>query len=77
MQDDFLTPEGDIENSVEPFADKWKTKDTCDFTSEANPPVHPCQDNLEKKEKAEKYCTKLIGEIFEGNLHKLLISPLI
>ncbi|CAD7081728.1 unnamed protein product [Hermetia illucens] len=66
MQDDFLTPEGDIENSVEPFADKWKTKDTCDFTSEANPPVHPCQDNLEKKEKAEKYCTKLIGEIFEG-----------
>lgn len=31
QQNDFLTPEGDIESSVASFANKWRTKEMCDF----------------------------------------------
>uniref|UniRef100_A0A1B0D0P6 Uncharacterized protein n=1 Tax=Phlebotomus papatasi TaxID=29031 RepID=A0A1B0D0P6_PHLPP len=54
QQDDFLTPEGDIESVVEPFADKWRTKETCPYITDTVPVPHPCQVNLENKSKAEK-----------------------
>lgn len=64
--DDFLTPEGDVETSVEAFADKWRTKDTCDLVNDVSKEgVHPCTANPEAKEKAEKYCNHLLDEVFE------------
>nr|XP_014086275.2 hemocytin [Bactrocera oleae] len=64
-QDDFLTPEGDIETAVEPFADKWRTKDTCDSPTETVPGPHPCSANPEKRENAEKHCNWIMDEIFQ------------
>lgn len=64
-QDDFLTPEGDIESSVASFADKWRTKETCEFVSNGADIPHPCQLNIENKEKAKATCQKLRGKIFD------------
>lgn len=65
LQDDFLTPEGDIESSVTSFANKWRTKETCEYVDDNVNVPHPCQLNMEKKEKAVKACAKLKGKIFE------------
>lgn len=65
QQDDFLTPEGDIESVVEPFADKWRTKESCPYITDTVPVPHPCQVNLENKSKAEKMCSKLKAKIFD------------
>lgn len=63
-QDDFLTPEGDIESVPEPFADKWKTMEVCSVpTSSAI--IHPCQKNPLMKGKAEEICAKLKSRTFE------------
>ncbi|XP_037934058.1 hemocytin isoform X2 [Teleopsis dalmanni] len=64
-QDDFLTPEGDIETAVEPFADKWRTKDTCDFLTDTTTGPHPCTVNAEKRAEAEKYCAWITEDIFQ------------
>lgn len=65
QQNDFLTPEGDIESSVAAFADKWRTKESCEFVSDSANVPHPCQSNVENKERALKICAKLKGKIFE------------
>lgn len=64
-QDDFLTPEGDIESAVAPFADKWRTKETCEYVSNGADIPHPCQLNMENKEVAIKKCEKIKKTIFE------------
>lgn len=64
QKDDFLTPEGDIEQSTQAFANKWKTREACadlDLTE----PEHPCKAHVENKEAAEKYCGKLKSKLFE------------
>jgi von Willebrand factor len=66
IKDDFLTPEGDVESVAEPFADKWKTEESCPFMSD-RPVPHPCTTNLENKPQAEEICSKLKSEIFEGD----------
>ncbi|XP_055854171.1 hemocytin [Episyrphus balteatus] len=63
-QDDFLTPEGDIETAVEPFANKWRTKDTCDDQTVDEPGPHPCTANPHMREVAEKHCAWLTDDIF-------------
>lgn len=63
IQDDFLTPEGDIESSVISFANKWRTKETCQYVSDGFVP-HPCHLNIENKELAIKTCAKLKEEVF-------------
>uniref|UniRef100_A0A1I8Q8K8 Hemocytin n=1 Tax=Stomoxys calcitrans TaxID=35570 RepID=A0A1I8Q8K8_STOCA len=63
--DDFLTPEGDIETAVEPFADKWRTKDTCDFLTETGITPHPCTANPAKRAEAEKHCNWIMDDIFQ------------
>nr|XP_026489918.1 hemocytin-like [Vanessa tameamea] len=65
QKDDFLTPEGDVEQSALAFANKWKTREFCDdvITKE---PEHPCKANIENKESAEKYCSKLKSKLFES-----------
>ncbi|KAG4071830.1 hypothetical protein HA402_005991 [Bradysia odoriphaga] len=67
IQDDFLTPEGDIESSVTSFANKWKTKETCQYVSDGFVP-HPCHLNIENKEVAIKTCEVLKEEVF-GECH--------
>lgn len=65
QKNDFLTPEGDIESSVVSFANKWRTKESCDFIKDdANVP-HPCQVNMENKERALKLCANLKSKLFE------------
>ncbi|KAH8270632.1 hypothetical protein KR018_012544 [Drosophila ironensis] len=64
-QDDFLTPEGDIETAVEPFADKWRTKDICEFKAETHQGPHPCTVNPERKALAETHCEWILQDIFQ------------
>lgn len=65
LQDDFLTPEGDVESSVASFADKWRTKEQCEYVSDSVNIPHPCQLNIERKEKALEVCAKLKSKLFE------------
>lgn len=67
QKDDFLTPEGDVEQSIIPFANKWKASEKCDDTSEKDI-IHPCSTNVQNKATAEKLCGKLKSQIFEGKL---------
>lgn len=55
---------GDIETTVHSFANKWQTKDSCDFLNDKIV-QHPCQANVENKAKAEKTCSKLREKVFE------------
>lgn len=66
QQDDFLTPEGDVEPSVGAFANKWRTKDTCEYVSDSPDIPHPCQLNIENKEKALSVCAKLKSNVFDA-----------
>ncbi|KAJ8683258.1 hypothetical protein QAD02_019050 [Eretmocerus hayati] len=64
QRDDFLTPDGDIEQSVAAFANKWKTNERCaDVKKELN---HPCDQHPEKRNAAEKYCSVLKKNLFSG-----------
>ncbi|XP_026330001.1 hemocytin [Hyposmocoma kahamanoa] len=65
QKDDFLTPEGDTEQSVYAFANKWKTREFCDDISTIEP-VHPCTAYVQNKEAAEKYCSKLKSNLFKS-----------
>lgn len=67
QKDDFLTPEGDIEQSIIPFANKWKTGEKCDDSPNKETP-HPCEVNVHNKITAEKLCGKLKSQLFEGEL---------
>jgi von Willebrand factor len=66
LQDDFLTPEGDVETAIAPFADKWRTKESCPLMSDSPNTPHPCTLNLAKKEKAIEICNKLTASVFDG-----------
>ncbi|XP_039747124.1 hemocytin isoform X2 [Pararge aegeria] len=65
QKDDFLTPEGDVEQSVLAFANKWKTREFCDDVSTTEQ-EHPCKANVENKDNAEKYCSQLKSTLFES-----------
>ncbi|KAG6461849.1 hypothetical protein O3G_MSEX012891 [Manduca sexta] len=65
QKDDFLTPENDVEQSVLAFANKWKTREFC-LDVDTKEPEHPCKANVENKEAAEKYCSKLKSKLFES-----------
>lgn len=65
LLDDFLTPEGDVESTVENFADKWRTKESCQFVADSPSVPHPCQLNVENRDKAEQVCSKITSNIFD------------
>lgn len=67
QNDDFLTPEGDIEKSVVPFANKWKTDEKCKDIPNIQK-SHPCEINIQNKEMAEQHCAKIKSDIF-ANCH--------
>jgi hypothetical protein len=66
QNDDFLTPEGDIEQDVVAFANKWKTHEVCEDVPERETPSHPCDVNAHNRATAEKHCSKLKGLLFEA-----------
>ncbi|XP_076276507.1 hemolectin isoform X2 [Lasioglossum baleicum] len=65
QKDDFITPEGDTEQSAACFANKWKTDEFC-----ANLPEkeldHPCELDPQKRATAKQYCSYLYSDIFAG-----------
>ncbi|XP_058797462.1 hemocytin [Phymastichus coffea] len=64
QKDDFLTPDGDVEQAVVAFANKWKTDEHCaDIKKDSD---HPCDVNAHKRDAAEKYCGVLKTKIFLG-----------
>lgn len=65
QNDDFLTPEGDVEKGIIPFANKWKISDACKDIPDI-PKSHPCDVNIQNKATAEKYCAKLKSDVFAG-----------
>ncbi|XP_043682227.1 hemocytin isoform X2 [Vespula pensylvanica] len=65
QKDDFITPDGDIEQVVTLFANKWKTNEQC-LDVHDREPKHPCDLNPQKRALAEEYCSKLYTDIFSG-----------
>ncbi|KAL1513261.1 hypothetical protein ABEB36_002690 [Hypothenemus hampei] len=65
QNDDFLTPENDVEQAIIPFANKWKTLEKCSDVPEVVS-SHPCDVNLYNKPTAEKYCSTIKGELFQA-----------
>lgn len=65
QKDDFLTPDGDVEQVVFPFANKWKTSEQCEdvLQKDAN---HPCDINPQKRATAEKACRMLKSDLFSS-----------
>ncbi|KAF5291992.1 hypothetical protein FQA39_LY14109 [Lamprigera yunnana] len=63
QRDDFLTPDGDIEHGAIPFANKWKTDETC---PDAPDVVHsdPCSVNIHKQPTAVENCKVIKSTIF-------------
>lgn len=67
QKDDFLTPEGDIEQAIIPFANKWKVDERCEDVKETtHSSDHPCQVNVYNKEKAEEKCGVLLSDLFSS-----------
>ncbi|XP_049862899.1 hemocytin [Schistocerca gregaria] len=63
QKDDFLTPEGDTEQTIAAFANKWKTQGECADEPEKTS-SHPCDNNIQNKEAAIRLCSKLHGTVF-------------
>ncbi|CAL4060988.1 unnamed protein product, partial [Meganyctiphanes norvegica] len=65
QKDDFLSPEGDVEQNPIAFANKWKTSEKCpDMT--LNDEVPPCDRHVQNKGVAEKLCAKIKSKTFAG-----------
>ncbi|XP_066254573.1 hemocytin [Euwallacea similis] len=64
QKDDFVTPENDVEHSIIPFANKWKTSEKCNDVPDALT-THPCDLNLHNKAAAEKYCSRIKSDLFK------------
>lgn len=62
LNDDFLTPENDVEISVPAFANKWKLEEKCNDVPE-NLKSHPCDTNVLNRAIAEKHCKRLKAEL--------------
>lgn len=73
QKDDFLTPEGDVEQTALAFANKWKTREFCDDV-QMTEPEHPCKANVENKETAEKYCSKLKSKLFDCKYRTFVLT---
>lgn len=66
QKDDFLTPEGDVEQDTISFANKWKTREKCDNSYTKKDVGHPCDVNIQNKILAESYCSNITGRLFFG-----------
>lgn len=64
QKDDFLTPEGDVEQDAVAFANKWKTREVCD-NSEVSV-SHPCDKHVGRRKLAESHCANITSSLFAG-----------
>ncbi|XP_044006095.1 hemocytin [Aphidius gifuensis] len=65
QKDDFLTPSNDIEQSILPFTNKWKTNEQCEDILKEDT-THPCDKNPERLSNAEKYCSIIWSNVFSS-----------
>ncbi|XP_026667953.1 hemocytin isoform X2 [Ceratina calcarata] len=65
QKDDFITPEGDVENTAISFANKWKSDEVCPDVPEEES-NHPCDIDPQRKTDAKQYCSYLMSDIFAG-----------
>ncbi|XP_069502497.1 SCO-spondin-like [Ambystoma mexicanum] len=63
QNDDFTTPEGDIETSVAAFANKFKTNSECPDTGSFT--FDPCGTYTQRRDFAEGACTVLQSTLFQ------------
>ncbi|XP_063867870.1 uncharacterized protein LOC135104399 [Scylla paramamosain] len=63
QRDDFLTPQGDIEQNAIAFANKWKTSERCENQPQAEE-TRPCETHVQNKAVAEKFCAKIKSSLF-------------
>ncbi|XP_067130718.1 hemocytin-like [Centruroides vittatus] len=65
QNDDFLTPDGNVEIDVSKFADKWKTDPTCSEELQNIDTRDSCDINPQKKETSEELCSILKSDLFK------------
>ncbi|XP_011303247.1 hemocytin [Fopius arisanus] len=63
QRNDFLTPFGDVEQSVVDFANKWKVTEQCEDIPQKDF-SHPCDANPERLATAEKHCSRIWSDLF-------------
>ncbi|XP_066594945.1 hemocytin-like [Prorops nasuta] len=63
QKDDFLTPDGDVEQNAVSFANKWKASEECQDIPRKEY-IHPCDSNPQKRVAAESFCSKIYSDIF-------------
>ncbi|KAF4532963.1 hypothetical protein B566_EDAN000651, partial [Ephemera danica] len=61
VHDEWSTSENKITDNVETFTNSWKTNKNCDVVHSV---PKPCEQNLQKKENAKRYCDILQEGIF-------------
>lgn len=69
QHDDFLTPEGDIEEVHEIFGQKWRVEENCvDIPSLPRTLIQekPCDRAPERRSYAARICVIIKGEDFKG-----------
>ncbi|XP_059485087.1 hemocytin isoform X2 [Neocloeon triangulifer] len=74
QEDDFLTPEGDVEPTEEAFANKWKVSEICKNV-ESSIQGHPCDAHPEKRADAEKICGVLKNSSFSECAWQVAVEP--
>jgi hypothetical protein len=76
--DDFMTPEGDVEPNTHAFGEKWRVIDHVTVTSlqneepysETKPFVDLCVVDRERKAESERLCHNLKTGIFKSECYK-------
>lgn len=71
QHDDFITPEGDVENSVSSFAAKF-TRGQCSLPQ--GTPPDPCTTYTQRKQYAETLCSVIHSPVFQVH-HMESLNP--
>lgn len=66
QNDDFLTPDGDVESDVLSFAKKWKSSSDCKDGRSEESNSDACEVNVQSKGPAIEHCKMLKGPIFSS-----------
>ncbi|XP_035218784.1 SCO-spondin-like, partial [Stegodyphus dumicola] len=65
QNDDFQTPEKDVEADVATFASRWQASDTCHKRTRRSM-RSPCETQPQKLSDAKMLCSAIIGEVFQA-----------
>ncbi|KAG1676891.1 SCO-spondin [Nymphon striatum] len=64
QNDDYLSPDGDVESDLLSFVEKWKTSDECLGNPQEQPTDDECEINSQNKQTAVEHCKILNGPLF-------------